>query len=150
MFGEKEWRAFFAVVRYVSVKALTAEKEAQLTLMLSGNDVENISQILAMDGPTLRDYTDMPGYWAKMVKEAAQALCCHKRVDEWSFEGKKEFVGWSEGMGDRAAAWSRLVDEAQERERRGLEVKLLTYSRGVLDKGGIYNSKHARRLMARG
>ena len=60
-FGEKEWRAFFAVVRYVSVKALTAEKEAQLTQMLSGNDVENISQILAMDGPTLKEYTDMPG-----------------------------------------------------------------------------------------
>ena len=59
-FGEKEWRAFFAVVRYVSVKALTAEKEAQLTQMLSGNDVENISQILAMDGPTLKEYTDMP------------------------------------------------------------------------------------------
>ena len=56
------------------MKALTAEKEAQLTQMLSGNDVENISQILAMDGPTLKEYTDMPGYWAKMVKDAAQAL----------------------------------------------------------------------------
>ena len=71
VFAEKEWRAFFAVVRYVSVKALTAEKEAQLTQMLSGNDVENVSQILAMDGPTLKDYTGMPGYWAKMVKDAA-------------------------------------------------------------------------------
>ena len=72
MFGEKEWRAFFAVVRYVSVKALTAEKEAQLTLMLSGNDVENISQILAMDGPTLKEYTDtfMPGYFSHVVRQA--------------------------------------------------------------------------------
>ena len=28
-FGESEWRAFFAVVRHVSVKTLTEEKEAQ-------------------------------------------------------------------------------------------------------------------------
>ncbi len=56
------------------MKALTAEKEAQLTHMLAKGEVENVPQILAMDGPTLRQYTDMPGYWAKMVKDAAQAL----------------------------------------------------------------------------
>ena len=73
-FGEEEWRAFFEAVRYVSVKALTEEKEAQLTHMLSENDVENVAEILAMEGPTLKEYTGMPGYWAKMVKDAAQAL----------------------------------------------------------------------------
>ena len=73
-FGEKEWRAFFAVVRYVSVKALTDEKEAQLTHMLVKGEVESVAEILAMEGPALREYTDMPGYWAKMVKDAAQAL----------------------------------------------------------------------------
>ena len=67
-FGEEEWRAFFEAVRYVSVKALTAEKEAQLTQMLSENELENVAEILAMDGSALKEYTGMPGYWAKMVK----------------------------------------------------------------------------------
>ena len=77
VFAAKARRAFFVVVRYIvryiSVKALTAEKEAQLIRMLNGNDIDNVAQILAMDGPTLKEYTDMPGYWAKMVKDAAQA-----------------------------------------------------------------------------
>ena len=66
-------------MRYVSVKPLTEEKEAQLTHMLVKGEVESVAQILAVGGSELREYTDLPGYWAKMVKDAAQAfLKCGK------------------------------------------------------------------------
>ena len=112
-FGEKEWRAFFAVVRYVSVKPLTEEKEAQLTQMLIQGEVESVAEILAVGGSELREYTDMPGYWAKMVKDAAQALEDATEDEASQASGAKQLRSVEKSAG-RKPSVQLEVDEVSE------------------------------------